>query len=206
MEGLSFMRRLNSGAARARRRAFAIGLRCLATASAWALTGVVAAGQNGAAPSKTACKGWDNAFLTTFHMVFALVLVGTFVLSLSVPLLAGRLFWWITASRSRILWITLAVLVASVLGVVVYPRFVGLGNFGYSGVNPRYLDCEGMQFGAAGLFGGLIGRDVAAITQWPAMIAFLIGAALIGGLLAFLVSEALVKSMGITSKVSGGAV
>lgn len=171
------------------------------------MTGAAAAGQGAAsAPSKTACKGWDNAFLTTFHMVLVLVLVGTFVLSLGLPLLVGRLFWWITASRARILWITVAVLSLSVLGVVVYPRLVGLGNFGYSGVNPRYLECEGMQFGAAGLFGGLIGRDVAAISQWPAMIAFLIAGALAGGLLSFLVSETLVKSVGITSKVSGGEV
>src|ERR1051325_8732210 len=88
-----------------------IALRCLATISLWAMTGAAAAGQGAAsAPSKTACKGWDNAFLTTFHMVLVLVLVGTFVLSLGLPLLVGRLFWWITASRARILWITVAVI------------------------------------------------------------------------------------------------
>ncbi|HWW77799.1 MAG TPA: hypothetical protein VNZ44_20510 [Pyrinomonadaceae bacterium] len=162
------------------------------------------AAQGAAAPSKTACKGWDNAFLTTFHMAFAFVFIGAFALSLGAPLLAGRLFWWITASRARILWITLGVLLLSVFGVVVYPRFVGLGNLGFSGVSQRYLDCEGTQFGAAGLFGGLIGHDVAAISQWPAMTALLAVAALAGGALSFVVSETLVKSIGITSKVSGG--
>jgi hypothetical protein len=201
------MEKLNSSGRQARERLSGIALRCLATASLWALLGTCAIAQQqggGAAPSKTACKGWDNSFLTTFHMTFVLVLVGTFALSLCVPLVAGRLFWWITASRMRIFWITSAILVASVIGTVIYPRFLGLGNFGYTGISPRYLDCEGMSFGATGLFSGLIGRDVAAISQWPAMILLLVAAALAGGLLSLIVSETLVKSMGITSKVSGG--
>jgi hypothetical protein len=189
---------------RSGKRFAAIIWRCLTCAFIWLLLSIDALGQGTTtAPSKTACKGWDNAFLTTFHTAFALVLLGTFVLGLALPLLIGRYFWWATASRARILWITLGILIVSVLGVVVYPRFIGLGGFVYSGVNPRYPECAGMQFGASGLFGGLIGRDVAAISQWPAMAIFLFGAAVGGGGLAFLVSEVLVKSLGITSKVSG---
>lgn len=188
----------------ARRRLATAGLRFLTAIFLLSMAAGSALGQ-AAPPSRTACKGWDNAFLTTFHTAFVLVLAGTCVLGLITPLLIGRFFWWVTASRARILWITIAVLSLSVLGVIVYPRVAGLGNFGYSGINSKYLECAGTQFGAAGLFGGLLGRDVAAISQWPAMLMLLCAAALVGGLLAFFVSEALVKSIGITSKVSGGA-
>lgn len=184
----------------------AIALSCLITVFVWMLLSgdALAQGTAAAAPlSKTACKGWDNAFLTTFHTAFVLVLVGTCLLGLVFPLLIGRFFWWATASRARILWITLAILIFSVVSVVIYPRFVGLGGLGYSGINQRYLECEGVQFGASGLFGGLIGREVAAISQWPAMATALLIAAVVGGGLAFFISEALVKSLGITSKVSG---
>lgn len=187
----------------ARARLAACGLRCTATILLWFLMVSVVAGQGASAPTKTACKGWDNAFLTTFHTAFVLVLIGTCLLGLFLPLLAGHIFWWVTASRARIVRITMGMLAASILGVIIYPRFIGLGNFGYSGINPRYLDCEGIQFGASGLFGGLLGRDVAAISQWPAMLALLCIGAVSGGILAFLISEALVKALGVTSKVSG---
>jgi hypothetical protein len=179
-------------------------LRLLPVALLMLLAGDAWAQANAGLPSKTSCKGWDDAFLSTFHTVLVLVLLGTCLLGLLLPLLIGRYFWWITAARARIFWITAAMLVFSVFGVVVYPRLLGLGGFGYSAVDERYLDCEGVSFGATGLFGGLIGEGVAAISQWPAMSLFLLAAAIVGGLLAFLISEALIRSLGITSKVSGG--
>lgn len=183
----------------------ALMLLCLLTFTALMLLASDAFAQsNTGLPSKTSCKGWDDAFLATFHTALILVLFGTCLLGLLLPLLIGRYFWWITAARARIFWITAAMLIFSLLGVVVYPRFFGLGGFGYSAVNVRYLDCEGVPFGATGLFGGQIGNGVAAISQWPAMSLLLLAAAIVGGLLAFLICEVLIRSLGITSKVSGG--
>lgn len=166
------------------------------------LSATAALGQPRASVSRTQCKQWDDAFLTIFNWALAGALIGACVFSLLSGFL-GKFLWVFTTPRLRIIVVTLTCLLAVVLGVALGPWTLGLGGGLFSGVDPRYFDCASMQFGAEGLFAGQLGSGVPAIAQTPAMIIALSAAALIGGAVAWLISSAALRFIGVPAKVKG---
>ena len=95
----------------------------------------------------------------------------------------------------------------AILGVALGPWVIGLGRYWFGGVDPKYFDCEGVAFGAEGLFGGLLGAGVAAIAQWPFMVIGFTGAAILGGLAAWVVGGLLNRmALGVPARVKGETV
>jgi hypothetical protein len=60
-----------------------------------------------------------------------------------------------------------------------------------------------MQFGAKGLFEGQLGAGMPAIAQTPAIIIALSAAAIVGGLVAWLVNSITLRFLGVPAKVRG---
>lgn len=162
----------------------------------------MAMGQSGTSISRTQCKVWDDAFLTIFNWALLTVFIATLVLSLLSGLL-GRLIWLFTSPNIRIVVVTFSCLLLMVLGVGLGPWTIGLGLAWFSGIDPRYFDCSSTQFGAEGLFAGQIGAGVSAIAQTPAIIISLSATAILGGILAFLISSTALRVMGVPAKVKG---
>lgn len=163
-------------------------------------------GQSGALPSRTQCKLWDDAFLSVFNWSLWGTLAGACVLSLFAGIVLGKLFWIFTAPRRRIFIITLICLGSVMLLIGFGPWLIGLGRLWFAGIDPRYFDCSTMQFGAEGFFGGLFGSGVPAIAQVPAVVIALCSAAILGGLLAWVLSEVLSRwALGIRAKIKGEA-
>lgn len=159
------------------------------------------AGQTATTPTRTQCRQWDDAFIATFNIAFWVTLFLTLLCSLLIPPLCGRFYWWLTRPLLRVVWISLIFLGISSLAVIVWPYSVGLGWLWFNGVDPKYLDCESVQFGASGLFDGLMGRGIAAIALWPVMFACLLIAAIVGGGLAIGTSKIMCRFRGIGSRV-----
>lgn len=86
---------------------------------------------------------------------------------------------------------------------VAMPFVTGFGTFLFAGVDQAYSACETTKFGATGLLFGLVGSGIAAISQWPAVLALVLAACVVGGLLAFVVSAILVNRVGLPSRVRG---
>lgn len=167
------------------------------------LTAAEAWGQTAGAPTRTQCKQWDDAYLRLFEYALWGALAGTFILCMLAGLF-GKTFWWCTAPSLRILVVSLACLILIVAGIALGPWVVGLGHWWFSGVDPRYLDCESVQFGAEGFMG--VGAGVAVISQWPIMITALSAAAILGGFTAWGVSALANRiALGVPARVKGEA-
>jgi hypothetical protein len=131
--------------------------------------------------------------------------VAAIVLSLTIGFLAGRQAWWAASPRSRI-WIAALLIVFPVTEfvIVVWPRTIGFGRLLFSSVDPRYVQCAAMSFGAPGLLNGLIGEGVAAYGQWQVITGLLLGACAVGALVAWIISEVIVRSSGLESSAKAG--
>jgi hypothetical protein len=165
---------------------------------------VCAYGQTGA-PTRTQCKQWDDSYLFLLNLFLIGGVFLPLVLSLSLPPLLGKRIWMLTAPRARILAITsfLAVLLtAAFFGV---PGVFGFGRMMFSGIDPAYLYCKTMNFGATGLLFGLMGPGVAALSQWLTVLALLAISCALGGVIALLVSEMLRSWFGLRARVGGGS-
>src|SRR6185295_5417444 len=114
-------------------------------------------------------------------------LAASFALGPLLGLLLGSRFWHLAAPRLRN-WIgaggSFTVSMLATIGLTALPRGMGFGWGWFSGVSPRYPDCGALGFGARGLFDGLIGGGVPAISQLLTLAALLLTASLLGGLLA----------------------
>ncbi len=155
-------------------------------------------------PRRTECLQWDEAYgqIILFGLIGAAV--AALVLGLLIGFIAGRQFWWAASPRARI-WIAALLIVFPVLEmlIVIWPRLFGFGRLLYSAVDPRYVDCQSMPFGAPGIL-GFIGRGVAAYGQWPWISGLLLTACAVGGLVAWILSETIVSSSGMASIAKGG--
>lgn len=174
----------------------------LAMAVVWMSVASAAWGQTPSAPpSRIQCKQWDDAYLWLFNYALWGTLALTFALSWLAGFL-GKFSWFFTAPRLRIIVVTAFCFVLATVGVALGPSTVGLGHLWFGGVDPRYFECEGAQFGAAGFFDGLVGLGVPAIAQWPVMTMAFALAAVLGGALAWLSSDFMNKvTLGVPSKV-----
>jgi hypothetical protein len=166
------------------------------------LLATVVMGQPKDTVSRTQCKQWDDAFLTVFNWALVGAFIGSFLLSLLSGLL-GKLFWLFSSPNIRIIIVTLSCLLFMVLVVGLGPWTVGFGRGWFTGIDPRYFDCASMQFGAEGLFAGQWGAGVPAIAQTPAIVIALSAAAVLGGIVAWLVSTTAVRFLGVPAKVRG---
>ena len=159
-----------------------------------------------AQPRRTACLQWDQAYHQVVILGIAAAAILSLVLWLIVSFALSRHVWWAASPRSRV-WISAfwAGTLVELL-VVGWPRLFGFGRGLFAAVDPQYLDCQAAPFGAPGLLSGLIGQGVAAFSQWPAITGLLYGASLIGGTIAWLISEAFVRTSGLQSTARGGEV
>jgi len=160
-------------------------------------------GQSSATPSRTQCKQWDDSYLLLFNFFIVAGLLLPVALNTLLPPVLGRRVWFLASPRMRVLYISL--IVAGILATVfvALPFVVGFGRLIFSGVDQAYFGCETLKFGATGLLFGLVGSGIAAISQWPAVLALLLASCVLGGLIAFLVSGILVKTVGLPSRVRG---
>jgi len=159
--------------------------------------------QSNDGPSRTQCRQWDDSYLFLFNFFLALGLLLPLALNTLLPPVLGRRFWPLTSPRLRLVYMSLfAAVILSTLFVAI-PFIMGFGTFIFAGVDQGYFGCETTKFGATGLLFGLVGSGIAAIAQWPAVLALLVGACAVGGLLAFVVSAILVNRVGLPSRVRG---
>lgn len=161
--------------------------------------------QNAAsAPNRNQCLQWDESYgqIVLFGMIGAAIVA--VLLGLTIGFMVGRQWWWAASPRVRI-WIAslLIVFPALEIVVVIWPRVFGFGRLLYAPIDPRYADCQSMPFGAHGIL-GILGKGVAAYGQWQWISALLLTASAIGGLIAWIISEALVSSSGMASVAKGG--
>jgi hypothetical protein len=155
--------------------------------------------QSLSSPTRTQCKQWDDAYLSTFQTGLVVCAVATLVLALLVGLL-GRWSWIAAAPRLRIVMVALLVGLVVEVGIVATPWMVGFGWLWFSAVDTAYFNCIPMRFGAQGILKGLIGPDVAAVAQWPTLIYLLLSAAATAGLAAWLISEFVARSFGLRQR------
>lgn len=175
--------------------------RCLVLLVFLILTASDAWSQTTAAPTRTQCKQWDDAYLSLFNYAFWGTLAATFALSWLSGFL-GKFFWFFTAPRLRIVVVTVFCFALVTVGVALGPSTVGLGHLWFGGVDPRYFECERAQFGAAGFFDGLFGSGVPAIAQWPIMTMAFGLAAMVGGVIAWITSDLMNKlTLGVPARV-----
>jgi hypothetical protein len=157
------------------------------------------------APTGTECDQWDRAYAQIVLTGVTGVAIGAAAASLLVGVLFGRRFWWAASPRPRI-WLTTFVFafpLAEFL-IVGLPRLFGFGRFFFSGIDVRYPQCSTMNFGADGLLHGMLGKGIAAFAQWQMITALLLAGSAIGGLVAFLISEAIVRSSGLEAVARRG--
>lgn len=149
------------------------------------------------------CRAWDDGFAALFDGTFVACVVASLILG---PLLGplGRRFWFFTAVRRRTIASSLAVLVLAIVSVPLAPWTVGLGRWWLTGVDPAYLQCTSLSFGAGGLLFGLVSPGQAAISQWPVMVLLLVAGTVVGGLIAVLGQMLLNRFFGIRSRLVGG--
>ena len=160
-------------------------------------------GQTNDAPTRTQCKQWDDSYLFLFDFFLLAGLLLPLALNTLLPPTFGRRFWPLTAPRLRVLCMSLFSAAVLAIVFVAMPFVIGFGRFIFAGVGQAYFACETTRFGGTGLLFGLVGSGIAAIAQWPAVLALLMSACVVGGLVAFGVSAVLVKRLGLPSRVRG---
>jgi hypothetical protein len=153
---------------------------------------------------RTSCLQWDQAYNQIVVLGMAGAAIGSVVFWLASAFVFGRHVWWAASARARV-WIAafFSGTVAELI-VVVWPRVLGFGRALFSAIDPQYVDCQTMPFAGPGLLFGLIGQGVSAFSQWPAITGLLYGAALVGGVIAWLISEAIVHSSGLETMAQRG--
>ena len=172
----------------------------LLTCLLWSVAG------QGIPPRRTACLQWDQAYNQIVIIGMAGAAVASIVFWLASAFLFGRHAWWAASPRARV-WITAAFSgTVATLVIVIWPRLLGFGRALFAAIDPQYIDCQTTPFGAPGLLYGLIGKGVSAFSQWPAITGLLYGAALIGGLVSWAISEMIVRSSGLQTIAQGGEV
>lgn len=155
-------------------------------------------------PRRTECLQWDQAYVQTVLLGIGGAAILSAVLGLTIGFLFGRQFWWAASPRARI-WIAGAfAFVLAEFFIVVWPRVLPLGKLLYASLDPRYPACQTMAFGAPGLLGGIIGQGVAAYAQWQAITMVLAGAAALGTLVAWILSETIAKNRGLEAMAHRG--
>jgi hypothetical protein len=168
----------------------------------WILLIVTVAAQT-SQPRRTACLQWDQAYNQIVILGMAGAAIGSVVFWLGAAFLFGRHAWWAASPRARVWIMALFSGTVAELLVVVWPRLLGFGRALFSAIDPQYVDCQTTPFGAPGLLYGVIGQGVNAYSQWPAITGLVYGAALVGGVVAWLISEAIVKSSGLQTMAQG---
>lgn len=161
-------------------------------------------GQSATAPTRTQCKQWDDSYLFLLNLFLLGALFLPLILNLSLPPLLGKRIWILTAPQARILVISSLLTVLLTAGFLGVPALLGFGHFIFSGVDPAYLYCETMNFGATGLLFGLFGPGIAALSQWLTVLALLGISSVLGGVLALFVSELLRRGFGLRARVREG--
>jgi hypothetical protein len=159
-----------------------------------------------AQPRRTACLQWDQAYNQIVIIGLAGAAIASVVLWLVAVFVFGRHAWWAASPRARISIAAFTSGSLAVALVVVWPRVFGLGRAVFSAIDSQYLNCQATAFGAPGLLYGVIGKTVPAFSQWPAITGLLYGAAMVGGAVAWMISEAMVRSSGLQSTAQGGEV
>jgi len=157
------------------------------------------------APTGTECDQWDRAYGQIVLTGVTGAAIGAAAASLLVGVVFGRRLWWAASPRPRI-WLTTFVFafpLAEFL-IVGLPRLFGFGRFFFSGIDARYPQCSTMNFGADGLMHGMLGKGIAAFAQWQMITALLLAGSAVGGLAAFLISEAIVRSSGLEAVARRG--
>ncbi|HET7436109.1 MAG TPA: hypothetical protein VFN10_15470 [Thermoanaerobaculia bacterium] len=155
-------------------------------------------------PRKTECRQWDEAYLTLFETFIAIAFASSTALALSTGLL-GRRYWWAASPARRTCISTVGTFGTVAFSLEAWPRLIGFGSVWFSGIGPQYFDCQERAFNATGLFDGVIGANVPALAQWPAITAILLASALAGGTLAFVAGRLIVKFSGLAAKAKAGA-
>jgi hypothetical protein len=164
---------------------------------------ITAYAQSDEGPSRTQCKQWDDSYLFIFNFFLIISLLLPLALNTLFPPVLGRRFWFLTSPRLRLIFMSLFAAIILSAAFVAIPFVIGFGTFIFAGVDQAYFGCEATKFGATGLLFGLVGSGVAAISQWPVVLALLMSASIVGGLVAFAVSEILVTRVGLPSRVRG---
>lgn len=143
-------------------------------------------GQSTDEPTNRQCKLWDDAFLATFEVGVILTLIAASAIGLLSTSLGVR-FWPFTRPNFRIWLVVVTVALIALIAFVGLP-YLWPGALWYAGIDPLYSQCPGKPFGATGFFDGSIGKDVAAIAQPMTMVALVIGASILGGIIANAIS------------------
>ncbi|MBX3279950.1 MAG: hypothetical protein KF868_18265 [Acidobacteria bacterium] len=164
-----------------------------------------ATAQSTGQPTNTQCKQWDDAYLLAFNVFFWVTLIGSSVFALFGPLALSSISWWATEPSWRILKIAAFFLALSLVAVVIWPwvGFELLNVSPFAGIDPSYTNCSAQPFGAEGLFGGAIGSGVSAYSLSLLMALVLVGAAILGCLLAYIFGSIWHRFKGLYAQVKG---
>ena len=154
--------------------------------------------------TRTQCKQWDDTYLSLLNLFALLGVILPILFNLTLPPAFARYSWILTAPRLRIFLGALSVyLILSILFVVL-PLVVGFGWFIFSGIDPAYVDCATIKFGASGIVFGLVGEGTPGVAQWSTILVLLFSACLLGAVIAHIISNFLIARIGIHSLVRGG--
>lgn len=126
-------------------------------------------------PSKTDCKQWDDRYLGMFSIAVGAALVIPTVTYTIFLGLAGR-FWVFASSSGRYISTFVFSVFITALSSYIGTALLQKGMIG----EISYLDCANVPFGAEGLFGGMLGPNIAFIGQIPNIIASLCIASILG--------------------------
>jgi hypothetical protein len=155
-------------------------------------------------PSNVSCKIWDDAYLTIFHNSFAGVFAGAVLLPFFLAPL-GRRSWLMTRHSARAAVTASLLFLAAILLIVAWPWVFGFGNFIFTGVQQDYMFCTEVTFRRSGLFGGLVGAGVPAVSLWWVMVLSFAAAAAAGFALSWLLATIVAHIGGVPARAKRGA-
>lgn len=155
-------------------------------------------------PRRTECLQWDQAYGQAVLGGVGGTAVFAVVAGLTIGFAFGRQFWFGASPRTRVWVAGGTVFVLAVFLIVAWPRMLPLGKFPYASVDPRYADCQTIAFGAPGILHGWIGEGVAAYAQWLVITLLLAGSSGFGTLVAWILSEAILRGRGLEAMARAG--
>ena len=178
---------------------------CLALAATFVIAlgpGALAAPQAEAAapPTIPECYGWDLAYATVTDnwLVWGIVIV----IGLTWALMPfGRRSWVLAHPTRRAAIAAVVTWVALCLLLVAWPQVIGLDSGLFRGVPEAYRGCANLQFSAVGLVWGRVGPGVAALVQWPLVLALAAASAFCGLVLSLLLHAVLRRYVGLSPRV-----
>ena len=147
-------------------------------------------------PNQNECRQGDRTLVAIFHTGLLIAVLAPLLMNFVLAPL-GRRFWLFAKPMRRIPLLSLITLLFVLAIGPGSPWLLGPGTGWLASMPQSYLACADVNFGASGIFFGLVGKNQAAIALWLPMTLILIAATLVGCGITLLLQRVLAANLGI---------